>query len=127
MGQPQQPTYIIPPPSGANWKTPLLIGVLALLVASNIFFFVQLQQMRSENRNEMAKLNHDINATIEKMRIDSSEAVQQSSRRVEALQGELARSRRAAEQAFGQAKVDAQRRVESLQQKVAEEQQAQQQ
>lgn len=124
---PQQPTYIIPPPSGPNWKTPVLIGVLGLLVASNIFFFVQLEHMRSENRNDMAKLNQEMNATIEKMRMDSSEAVQQSSRRVEALQGELSRSRRAAEAAVGQAKVDAQRRVQTLQEKMTQEQAAQQQ
>jgi len=59
------------------------------------------------------------------MRLDSSAAVQQSSRRVEALQGELAKSRRAAEMAVGQAKVDAQRRVQTLQQKMADEQAAQ--
>ncbi len=61
------------------------------------------------------------------MKLDSSEAVQQSTRRVEALQGELAQSRRAAQMAVGQAKVDAQRRVQSLQDKVAQEQAAQQQ
>lgn len=124
---PQQPTYIIPPPSGPNWKTPVLIGVLGLLVASNIFMFVQLDRLRTENRNEVAKLNQDMNSTIEKMRIDSSAAVQQSTRRVEALQSDLVKSRRAAEMAVGQAKVDAQRRVQSLQEKMAEEQAAQQQ
>jgi chromosome segregation ATPase len=120
---PQQPTYIIPSPSGPNWKTPVLIGVLGLLVASNIFLFVQLNHLRADNLSQVGKLN----ATLEQMKIDSSAAVQQSARRVEVLQGELARSRRAAEMAVGQAKVDAQRRVQSLQEKMAEEQAAQQQ
>jgi chromosome segregation ATPase len=124
---PQQPTYIIPSPSGPNWKTPVLFGVLGLLVASNIFLFVQLDHVRTDNRNQVAKLNDTMNATLEKMRLDSSAAVQQSTRRVEALQGELSKSRRAAEMAVGQAKVDAQRRVQSLQEKMAEEQAAQQQ
>ncbi|MFL6414722.1 MAG: hypothetical protein ACJ74Y_03505 [Bryobacteraceae bacterium] len=120
---PQQPTYIIPSPSGPNWKTPVLIGVLGLLVASNIFLFVQLNHLRADSLNQVTKLN----ATLEQMRVDSSEAVQQSGKRVEALQGELAKSRRAAELAVGQAKVDAQRRVQSLQERMAQEQAAQQQ
>jgi chromosome segregation ATPase len=120
---PQQPTYIIPSPSGPNWKTPVLIGVLGLLIASNIFLFVQLNHLRADSSTQVGKLN----ATLEQMKLDSSEAVQRSSRRVEALQGELAKSRRAAEMAVGQAKVDAQRRVQTLQEKMAEEQAAQQQ
>jgi hypothetical protein len=98
-----------------------------LLVASNIFLFVQLDHLRTDNRNEMAKLTTQFNGAMEKMRIDSSEQVQRSARRVEALQSALAQSRRAAEQAVGQAKVDAQKRVESLQERVAAEQAAQKQ
>jgi chromosome segregation ATPase len=120
---PQQPTYIIPSPSGPNWKTPVLIGILGLLIGSNIYLFVQLSHLRTDNLAQVTKLN----STLEQMRLDSSAAVQQSTRRVEALQGELARSRRSAELAVGQAKVDAQRRVQTLQEKMAEEQAAQQQ
>lgn len=123
---PQPPTYIIPSPAAANWKTPLLIGVLVLLAASNIFLYVQLEHARTDSRNDMAKLSQEMNNSLEKMRLDSSEAVQRSGRRVEALQTQLAASRRAAQQEVGQAKVDAQRRVASLQAKVAEEQAAQQ-
>ena len=50
----QQPTYIIPPPAGPNWKTPLLIGILVLLIASNIFLFVQLGRVRTDSRSDMA-------------------------------------------------------------------------
>jgi chromosome segregation ATPase len=124
---PQQPTYIIPPPAAANWKTPLLVGILVLLVASNIFLFVQLDHVRTDGRNEMAKLTTQFNASMEKMRIDSSEEVQRSARRVESLQSALAQSRRAADQAVGQAKIDAQKRVETLQERVAAEQAAQKQ
>jgi chromosome segregation ATPase len=124
---PQQPTYIIPPPSGPNWKTPLLVGILVLLAASNIFLFVQLEHLRTDNKNEMMKLNADLNGAIEKMRIDSNQEVQRSRRSVQELQSRLAQQRRSAELAVGQAKIDAQKRVEELQSKVAEEQQAQQQ
>lgn len=124
---PQQPTYVIPAPAAPNWRTPLLIVILLLLVGSNIYLFVQLDHMRADSRSQIANLNSQFNSALEKMRLDSSEAVQQSTRRVQSLQSELQRSRRAAEQAVGQAKVDAQRRVDSLQEKVTQEQAAQQQ
>lgn len=124
---PQQPTYIIPPPAAPNWRIPVLIGALVLLAATDVFFFVQIEHLRTENRNEMAKLTTDLNNAMEKMRIDSSEQVQRSRRSIEDLQARLAEQRRAAAQAVGQAKVDAERRVQTLQERVAQEQQQQQQ
>ena len=127
MSSSQQPTYIIPPPAGPNWKTPVLVGVLVILAISNIFLFVQLDHVRTENRAEMEKLTQVFNSSLERIRIDSSEEVRRSSRRLEEVQGQLALSRREANLAVGQAKVDAQRRVEELQNKVASEEAAQQQ
>jgi phage shock protein A len=127
MGSPQQPTYIIPPPSGPNWKTPLLIGALVLLAVSSIFQFMQLDKVRSETKADMVKLTQDVNSAIERMKVDSNEEVQSSRRNVEALQARLAEQRRQAEASVGQAKIDAQRRVEALQQKVAAEEAQQQQ
>lgn len=123
---PQQPTYIIPPPTNPNWKTPLLIGILVLLVASNVFLFVQLDRVRTESRNDLAKLTTDFNGAIEKMRIDSDAEVRRSRASVETLQTRLAEERRLAQQAVGQAKIDAQRKVQDLQDKVTQEQAAQQ-
>jgi chromosome segregation ATPase len=125
MGSSQQPTYIIPPPSGPNWKTPVLIGALVLLGASSIFQFVQLEHVRTETKADMTKLTSDMNGAIERMRIDSNEEVQRSRRSVDDLQSRLAQQRRAAEAAVGQAKIDAQKRVETLQARVAQEQAAQ--
>ena len=127
MSTSQQPTYIIPPPSNPNWKTPVLIGVLALLAASNIFLFVQLDHARTDSRAAIDKMTQEVNNAMEKMRIDSSEEVRRSTQRVENLQAALRQSQRAAVAAVGQAKVDAQRRVEDLQARVAAEQAAQQQ
>lgn len=124
---PQQPTYIIPPPSRPNWKTPVLIVILILLAASNAFLFVQLDHLKTDNRNDLSKLNADLNRAIEQMRIDSSAEVQRASRSVKELQARLAQQRRAADLAVGQAKIDAQKRVEDLQNRVAEQQAAQQQ
>jgi chromosome segregation ATPase len=124
---PQQPTYIIPPPSGPNWRIPLLIGVMVLLAASNIYLFTQVERVKTDNKNEMAKLSADLTGAIEKMRIDSSAAVQHSRQTIDTLQSQLREQRRAAERAVGQAKVDAQKRVETLQTQVATEQAQQQQ
>ena len=121
---PQQPTYIIPPPSSPNWKTPLIFGLIVLLAAANIYLFVQLDRMKTAYRAENAKLSSEFNGAIEKMRIDSSEEVQRSRRSVELLQARLAQQRRAADQAVGQAKVAAEQQVQSLQDKVAQEQAA---
>lgn len=126
MSSTPQPTYIIPPPSGPNWKTPVLVGVLVLLVVSNIFLFVQMDHVRTDSRNDMARLTNQFTTAMERMRLDASEQVQRSTRRLEDVQAQLAQSRRAAEVAVGQAKVDAQRRVQVLQQQVATEQAAQQ-
>jgi len=123
----QQPTYIIPPPSSPNWRMPLLIGVIVLLAASNIYLFTQVERVKTDNKNEMAKLSADLTGAIEKMRIDSSAAVQHSRQTIDTLQSQLREQRRAAERAVGQAKVDAQKRVEMLQNQVATEQAQQQQ
>lgn len=126
MSIPQQPTYIIPQPTGPNWKTPVLVGALVLLGASNIYQYVQLDHVRSDTAGDMKKMNETLNATVERMRIDSNEEVHRSRERVDSLQARLAEQRRAAERAVGQAKIDAQRQVENLQAKVTEEQAAQQ-
>ncbi|HEX4167309.1 MAG TPA: hypothetical protein VHZ55_17730 [Bryobacteraceae bacterium] len=124
---PHQPTYVIPSPSSPNWKTPLVAGALALLAAANVYLFVQLDRVKTDNRNEVTKLTADFNGAIEKMKVDSSAEVQHARRTMEVLQSRLAAQRRAAEQAVGQAKIDAEQKVQSLQDKVAQEQAAQQQ
>jgi chromosome segregation ATPase len=124
---PQQPTYIIPPPSSPNWKVPVLIAVLAILAISNIYLFVQMDHVRAENRAEMQKLTQMFNTSLEKFRIDSSEEVRVSRERLEQVQKQLDRSRREAASAVGQAKLDAQKRVQELQTTLASEQAAQQQ
>lgn len=126
MSSPQQPTYIIPQPSGPNWKTPVLVGSLVLLGASNIYQYVQLDHVRTDTETQMKKMSDTLSASVERARLDSSEEVQRSKQRVDELQSRLADQRRAAEMAVGQAKIDAQRQVESLQNKVAQEQAVQQ-
>jgi chromosome segregation ATPase len=124
---PQQPTYIIPPPSSPNWKLPVLVGVLVILAISNIYLFVQIDHIRAENRAEMQKLTQVFNSSLERIRVDSSEEVRRSTQRLQDVQSQLAQSRREAALAVGQAKIDAEKRVEALQSKVSSEEAAQQQ
>jgi chromosome segregation ATPase len=124
---PQQPSYIIPPPEGPNWKTPLTIGAFVLLAAFSIYLYLQLEHLRNDTTAEMAKLNSDLTANVEQMRIESSTSVRQATKRVQAMQESLDQQRMAAAKAVGQAKIDAQRKVELLQRQVQAEQARQQQ
>jgi hypothetical protein len=124
---PQQPSYIIPPPEGPNWKTPLTIGAFVLLAAFNVYLFTQLEHLRNDTKTEMTKLNADLSATVDQMRIESSASVRQATKRVQAMQEQLEEQRMAANKAVGQAKIDAQRKVELLQTQVQAEQARQQQ
>jgi hypothetical protein len=83
------PTYIIPSPAAPNWRTPLLIGVLVLLAATNIFLFVQLDHLKTENRTEMTRMHDDLNATIQRIQMASSEQLQRSRRTLETQRSEL--------------------------------------
>lgn len=119
---PQTPTYIIPSPAGPNWRTPLLIVCLVLLAATNVFLYLQLDHLKTENRAELTKIHDDLNGTIEKMQLASADALARSRR---SLEQQLAVQKRAADRAVGQAKVDAENRVQALQGQVTAAQQAQ--
>jgi len=73
----------------------------------------------------MTKLTNDVNAAIERMKIDSSEQVQSSRRSVETLQSQLHQQQLQAREAVGEAKVEAERKVQALQEKVVAEQKVQ--
>lgn len=122
-----QPTYIIPPPSSPNWKTPLLVGILVLLVASNVYLFTQIEHVKTDSKNEMARLSADLNNSVQQLRIESSASVQHSRQTQLDLQAQLGEQRRAAERQVGQAKIEADKKVQTLEAKVAAEQQQEQQ
>ncbi len=89
MGSPQQPTYIIPPPSGPNWKTPLLDRRSGFVGSLQHFPIHSIGQGSQRIPRRHAKLTADVNAAIERMKIDSNEQVQHSRRSVETLQSAL--------------------------------------
>ena len=58
MSTTPQPTgYIIPPPEGPNWRTPLAVGAILLLLASNVYLFVQVERIKTDTKASMAKLS----------------------------------------------------------------------
>ena len=119
--------YIIPPPEGPNWKLPLTIGAFVLLAAFNVYLFLQVEHLRNDTKTEMAKLNSDLNATVDQMRIESSASVRQAASAFRLCRNSWKNSGSAANKAVGQAKIDAQRKVELLQTQVQTEQAKQQQ
>jgi chromosome segregation ATPase len=102
------------------------VGILVLLVASNIYLFTQIEHVKTDSKNEMARLSADLNNSVQQLRIESSASVQHSRQTVAALQSQLGEQRRAAERQVGQAKIEAQKKVESLEARVASEQQEEQ-
>lgn len=118
--RPQQGGYIIPPPEGPNWKTPLLIGLLTLLGASNVYLFTQLQRMKTDTRAEIAKLQTDVTADLEKFKVESSETVLRHRRNLDTLQQQLKQQRLAATQAVGQTRAEAERKVAALEKSVTD-------
>ncbi len=123
---PQQPTYIIPPPSAPNWKTPVVAGLFALLIATDVYLYTQMERMKSENKLELARLNQDVSASIDRIRIESDATVRRSRDSLDRLKSQLEEQRRAADRAVGQAKIDAEKKVQLLAQQVSTEQTKQQ-
>lgn len=124
---PQHTSYVIPPPTGPNWKVPLLIGGFLLLAIFDVYAYVQIEHLRNETKAGIAKLSSDLAATVEQVKLDSSASVRQATKRVQTLQEQLEQQRMAADRAVGQAKLDAQRKVDLLQKQVQTEQTKQQQ
>jgi len=123
MNQPTQPpTYIIPPPASPNWKMPALVGVLLLLAASNVYLYMQLDHVRTDTKNDMAKLGNDLGQSITQLRLDNNASLQASRHSAEVLQQQLDRQRLIAQREVGAAKDDAEKKVQDLEQRVAAEQ-----
>jgi len=122
MNPTQPPTYIIPPPASPNWKMPALVGVLLLLAGSNVYLYMQLEHVRTDTKNDMAKLGTDLGQSITQLRLDNNAQLQASRRNTEDLQQKLDRQRLIAQREVGAAKDDAEKKVQDLEQRVAAEQ-----
>ena len=116
-----QPSYTPPPPqssSGGGSKTGILFGLVAALVAANVYSFVQLNSVKTD----LAKTRDSLAAEIARVQEASNVSSQSHRHNVEVLKDQLEAARRQAAMAAGQAKQDAIRKSEELAAQLAAEQ-----
>lgn len=109
-----------PPPSGGGngAKFGILFGLVAALIAGNVYSFMQLNDVKAD----LTKTKDALASEIAKVQEASSVTTQTHRRSVDSLREQLAEARKQANAAAGQAKVDAIRRTEELTQALAREQ-----
>lgn len=120
---PPPSSYTPPPPppepsGGGGWKIGLLFGLVAALIAGNVYSVLQLNSVK----DDLTKTKDALASEIARVQEASSVTTQTHRRNVDALREQLAESRRQASAAAGQAKLDAIRRTEELTQALAREQ-----
>lgn len=116
------PQYTPPPapPSsgGGNAKIWILFGLVAALVAGNVYSILQLNAVKED----LSKTRDELSSEITKVQEAGNVSAQSHRHNVEQLKAELAASERQAAMAAGQAKVDAIKKSEELTAQLATEQ-----
>ncbi len=117
-----QPSYTPPPPppqsaSGGS-KTGILFGLIAALIAANVYLFVQLNSVKTD----LGKTRDSLASEIARVQEASNVSSQSHRHNVEVLKDQLEAARRQATMAAGQAKQDAIRKSEELASQLAAEQ-----
>jgi chromosome segregation ATPase len=120
--EPLRPVYAEPSSGNSGMKMALLFGFVLALAAANVYLFMQL----NDTKADLAKTKDALLGEIDKVREASSLTSQSHRRNVETLKAQLETTRRQANLAAGQAKIDAIKRTEELTGQLAKEQQAQQ-
>jgi len=117
------PAHIYPghQEQGSGVKTAIVAGALVALVAANVYLYMQIDNLRTEQK----KQNEALMTEITNLRETSHVTNESQKRRVDSLKEELAQARAQASQLAGQAKADAVKRAEALSARLAEEQQRQ--
>jgi hypothetical protein len=118
------PPAPMPAPSSGTWKIVVLFVLVAALIGSNVYLYMQLDK----SRKDLAANNDATQARLDKLEEAASLSNRSNRRTVEQLEAELERARRQASLAAGQAKEEALKKVdETRAQLEAAQQQAQQQ
>jgi chromosome segregation ATPase len=114
------PSYNPPPApaSGGGAKIWILFGLVAALIAGNVYSVWQLNSVKTD----LTKTKDALAAQIAKVEEESNVSAMSHRRTVESLQQQLEISRRQASEAAGQARIDAIKRTEELTQQLAREQ-----
>ena len=109
------------PSSNSGVKTAVVAGALVALVAANVYLYIQVEGLRTDQKKQQEALMTELT----NLRETSSVTNESQRKRVENLKEELAQARSQASQLAGQAKADAVKRAETLSAQLAAEQQRQ--
>lgn len=114
---PQAP-YQPPPADNTGTKIAILFGGVIALLASNVYFYLQMDNVRTD----MSKMRESIVKEVSSLRETSAVTVQSQRRNLDALKDQLAAAQRQQSMAVGQAKIEATRKADDLAARLAAEQ-----
>lgn len=117
-----QPGYTLPPsqPDNSGLKIAILFGAVIALIAANIFLYLQVDGLKTQ----LAKVQDSLLTEVGRVRETGNVTSAAARKNIEELQTKLSEAKREANQAAGQAKVDATKRAEELTRQLAEQQKA---
>jgi len=117
-----QPGYTLPPsqPDNSGLKTAILFGAVIALIIANIYLYLQVDGLKTQ----LAKVQDSLLTEVGRVRESGNVTSAAARRNIEELQSKLAEAKKEANQAAGQAKVDATKRAEELTRQLAEQQRA---
>ena len=97
-------------------KIPILFGAVLALVGASVYFYYQLNQIRTE----LADTRDQILAEVAKVNETSSVTTATNKQRMDALRGELATARSQASRLAGDAKVEAEKHADDIAAKLSQ-------
>jgi len=112
------PTYTQPETQRSGLLTALVAAAIIVLVAANIYLYVQIDRVRTD----MAKVKESLSTEISNLRDASSVTTNSQVRRMETLKEELAAAQAAQRNASSQAKTEAIARAEQIGRQIEAEQ-----
>lgn len=112
------PTYSQPEPQRSGLLTALVAAAIIVLVAANIYLYVQIDHMRTD----IAKVKESLLTEISNLRDTSSVTTNSQQRRMETLKEELAAAQAAQRSMSSQAKQEAIARAEQIGKQIEAEQ-----
>jgi hypothetical protein len=109
------PQYYAPPPpphpaegSGLGWKLGVLFGLVAALIAANVYWYMQLDKVKKQ----LTAADDAAQSRIDKLEEATSVNTRTNRKTVDQLRDQLERARRQANLALGEAKEEALKKVD---------------
>lgn len=112
------PTYQAPEPQRSSLLTALVAGALIVLMAANIYLYVQIDRMRTD----LAAVQEKLTTQLSNLRDSSNVNTEAQKRHIETLKEELEAARTQARSAASQVKAEGQANVERIARQLQEEQ-----